>query len=129
MTTITLLNMGIVPRVSIIDGKVGRKPFLAAITHLEAILPFQKIKSGPGFISSVAVTAIKEALTRTTKQVVLVNGEEDLLVLPVIVHASPDMHILYGQPDEGMVLVRPTEEMKRNASGLLQRFKKSVSAA
>jgi hypothetical protein len=50
---------------------------------------------------------------------IVVNGEEDLLVLPVAVYAPDNSVILYGQPNEGLVIVQVTEEVRNKASSIM----------
>ena len=45
---------------------------------------------------------------------ITVNGEEDLLVLPVCIHAPDNAIVMYGQPNEGLVLVEITDTEIRN---------------
>ena len=52
-----------------------------------------------------------------------VNGEEDLLVLPVCIHAPENSVILYGQPNKGLVLVQITTEIRNKAQALLDLMK------
>jgi hypothetical protein len=52
-----------------------------------------------------------------------VNGEEDLLVLPVCIHAPENSVILYGQPNKGLVLVQITAEIRNKAQALLDLMK------
>ena len=46
---------------------------------------------------------------------ITVFGEEDLLVLPVCIHAPDNSIVLYGQPNEGLVLVEITTEIRNKA--------------
>lgn len=57
------------------------------------------------------------------KEVVLVvNGEEDLAVLPLLLLAPNGYEICYGQPHEGMVLVPVATEVKEQAIHILSGF-------
>ncbi len=72
LTTKTFIDLGIVPHLSIIDEKVGRKPFHGVLNLLqpEKVSPFQakRVKSGPGFISKKARQAIRGTLERLATQ-------------------------------------------------------------
>lgn len=118
-TTKSFLEKGIVPHLMIIDHQVERKPFpdidvLLAPHHLPVI----PLKSGPGYISKSAM----EALTPLPRGVIDVDGEEDLLVLPVLCVAPFGARVYYGQPNQGMVEVVVTEETKKMAAAYLSRF-------
>ena len=43
---------------------------------------------------------------------VIIDGEEDLLVLPLMVYMPFGSVIVYGQPREGMVVITVTEERR-----------------
>ena len=43
---------------------------------------------------------------------IVVDGEEDLATLPAILYAPLGSVVIYGQPNEGSVLVNVTSEMK-----------------
>jgi uncharacterized protein (UPF0218 family) len=53
--------------------------------------------------------------------VIEVDGEEDLAVLPCILMASDETTILYGQPNEGLVLLK-VYDAKDYAQNLIDTF-------
>jgi hypothetical protein len=53
---------------------------------------------------------------------VIVNGEEDMLALPIIAIADKKSVVLYGQPLEGMVVVNINPEMQAKAKNLMERL-------
>ena len=80
-----------------------------------------KARNPPGVITMGAWNVIREAL-RVRDAVVWVEGEEDLLTLPCILESPDDSVILYGQPREGLVLVRASREKKGEVRALLDRM-------
>ncbi|MEK7544394.1 MAG: pantetheine-phosphate adenylyltransferase [Patescibacteria group bacterium] len=143
MATKTVLDVGVVPRLAIIDGKVGRKPFheVLDLFQPQKVSPFKAkfVKSGPGFISREAIEAVQSIMdvkersvgslasdtgNQTIKMhhVIIIDGEEDLLVLPVIEHAPLGSVLYYGQPGEGLVEVKITKSIKEQVLALLTRF-------
>jgi pantetheine-phosphate adenylyltransferase len=136
VTTETLFLCGVRPALAIIDLRVKRSPYRS----LEAFqfpkyYEIVRVVSGPGYISRPAVEAIRawSGQVRKRKRVVLViNGEEDLLALPAIVHAPIGSVIYYGQPAqgdrifgtqiEGLVEVNVTAEKKKEILELLDKF-------
>ncbi|MBI5620218.1 pantetheine-phosphate adenylyltransferase [Candidatus Gottesmanbacteria bacterium] len=138
MATKTVLDAGVVPRLAVIDNKVGRKPYQEAYEGLKRKaklwgalkLSFVRIKSGPGYISREAVEAIKAMIAVKARPArpanahfaLIVEGEEDLLVLPVIQYAPLGSILYYGQPGEGLVEVRITQATKQQARRLLAQF-------
>ncbi len=135
VATKTFLDAGIIPELAIIDGMVGRKPFPDVIDHLQPqkASPFKAktVKSGPGYISREAVDAIRTMLNSPKPPLILregeggvivVDGEEDLLVLPAILHAPLGSILYYGQPGEGLVEVRITKSIQQQVRILLSQF-------
>ena len=66
-----------------------------------------------------SIEIIKKAFGMDSPVRLIVNGEEDLLVLPVCIHAPENSIVLYGQPDQGLVLVHITTEIRNKAQTLL----------
>jgi uncharacterized protein (UPF0218 family) len=73
-----------------------------------------------GTISAEAQQVLHDAVTLNKKLGVVVEGEEDLLVLPLMVMMPIGSMIVYGQPSEGMVIVTLTEERKRWAQDFMK---------
>lgn len=124
LTTKTILEAGVTPHLMIIDNKVGRKAF----PDLQPIFKKQgfyitHIASGPGFISAEARDTIKEYFIGTQVPLVIeIDGEEDLLALPVIAEGSLGAVVYYGQPGKGVVEVVVTPKKQEEARILLERF-------
>lgn len=135
MTTKTVLDVGVVPNLSIIDLHVERKPFLPLVEFgfpktVETVF----LQSGPGYISQEALTAIDAWSKQSEHMVMVVSGEEDLLALPVLIHAPIGAVVYYGQParnaaqsvaggpGKGIVEVLLTPERKEHAIALLRKF-------
>jgi len=54
--------------------------------------------------------------------VLIVNGEEDLLVLPVLVEALLGSVLYYGQPNDGVVRVKISQKKKQLGRILMRKF-------
>ena len=50
---------------------------------------------------------------------IMVNGEEDLLVIPVCIYAPDNAVVMYGQPNEGLVIVQVTPDIRNKTQKLL----------
>ncbi len=75
-----------------------------------------------GTVDPSAWGALGEAVILKSRVSVIVEGEEDLLVLPLISLTPIGSLIVYGQPREGMVVVEVTEKMKGWAEDFLSRM-------
>ena len=117
----TLEGAGFSPDIKIIDFKTQREylPSFSGSEHFDA-------KNIAGKIDLVSVKHLVKEIEKTiknkTKKTITIDGEEDLLVLPVILLAPLESVVFYGQRDAGMVMVRVTEEIKKQVSELLERF-------
>ena len=115
-TTEKMIGFDLIPSLQIIDGQEKREkrepPKLADATELIVDNPAAEI-------TPQSVSAIKTAFTLQSPVRLFVNGEEDLLVLPVCVHAPENAVVMYGQPNEGLVIVKITPEIRNKAQALL----------
>lgn len=115
-TTEKMINFGLIPSLQIIDGLEKREkrepPKLDNATELTVDNPAAEIT-----LQSIAM--IKKAFTLQNPVRLFVNGEEDLLVLPVCIHAPENAVVLYGQPNRGLVIVRITPEIRNKVETLL----------
>lgn len=83
-----------------------------------------KIKNPPGVITFKLFQAIKKIFKRKLSQtVILIDGEDDLSVLPIILLSPLGFNIFYGQPGVGMVWIRVDETVKERAYKLITGFK------
>lgn len=117
-TTDRLLGFGIVPDVAVVDGKERR--YKRDYPEFDAAV--MKCKNPAGVISKGAVDILRQALAAKPPVQVLVDGEEDLLALPLFAMAPDGSAVLYGQPLEGLVIVRVTPAKKNQAKNLMDRI-------
>ena len=54
---------------------------------------------------------------------ILVDGEEDLLVLPTCILAPENYVIMYGQPNEGLVIVQITTQVREKVQKIVNLMK------
>mgnify|MGYP003348287999 CR=1 FL=1 len=73
-------------------------------------------------ITPQSIDTIKQAISTKPPVQILVNGEEDLLVIPVCMFAPENSVVLYGQPNEGLVIVPVTQEIRNKTQNLLDRM-------
>jgi hypothetical protein len=55
----------------------------------------------------------------------VIEGEEDLLTLPAILYAANDSFVIYGQPYEGIVIVKATPTKKKEIQAILKSMENS----
>lgn len=124
-TTERAISFNIFPNLAIIDGMerrqvknstisnkaIGKKS--VAYTRISCINP-------PGSITKEAVDKIKFALSVEKNFILQVVGEEDLLTLPVCYFAPTNTIVCYGQPLEGLVIIKVDRSIKRKAKELMK---------
>jgi len=118
----SLMEAGIQPDIVVVDNRVMRgdvEPM--SLWDRTAI----RTQNHPGTIGSDSWRALGEAVRLKRGVAVIVEGEEDLLVLPLIDLMPLGSLIAYGQPRAGMVVVEVTEERKRWADGFMERMEES----
>ena len=116
-TTERLISFGIVPDIAVVDGKERRHTRHFPDSHATKEL---RCANPAGTISKSAVELLKTAMAEKQPVRIIVEGEEDLLALPAFSMAPDGAAVLYGQPLEGMVIVRITPAKKEQAGGLMQ---------
>ncbi len=107
--------------VVIIDNKemrVQTKPLVASTGRTF------RVRNEPGTISSNAWAAVDEAV-EAGNAVVIVDGEEDLLTLVAMAVAPLGSFVIYGQPDEGVVLVEVDDEARKKVHSFLEGMNES----
>jgi len=124
IATQTLFSFGVQPSLAIIDLYVQRKPYQSFEAYkFPKKYHIVRVKSGPGFIAKRAVRMIRQWSKDVKKRtVIVVNGEEDLLAIPAIIHAPVGSILYYGQPGQGLVEVVVSKEKKNEVGTLLTRF-------
>ncbi|MBE6505568.1 MAG: DUF359 domain-containing protein [Methanobrevibacter millerae] len=116
-----LIKYELYPNLAIIDNLVQRKNYDHDVIHTENIL---KSNNPAGTITEDLWETIGKALQLCGNgecYVIDVDGEEDLAVLPCILMASEDTTILYGQPNEGLVILKVSDTIKK-AQTLIDAF-------
>jgi len=106
---------GIPVDVRVVDNRIMRKK--AEPMELEAKRTIY-VKNPPGILDLIAWQALSEAIERGDSLIV-VDGEEDLLTLAAIVEAPDTSMVIYGQPEEGIVVVRVDDKKKREIDAII----------
>ena len=115
-TTEKMIKFGFNPPLQIVDSLEKRSKRDLPEGRAETILT---CANPAAEITQESVSVIQKAFDMTPPVRIIVSGEEDLLVLPVAVHAPDNSIILYGQPNEGLVIVHVTEEVRNRARSIM----------
>ena len=119
----TLLSLGVVPDIGIIDG----------MTKRVELLDYDKIDTSrfanllstanpAGHITPSLIDAVEKALSNDDSTVINVDGEEDLA--PIVIHclAPIGTSVIYGQPKRGVVVQVSSLAVKNRCRDILSMF-------
>jgi Uncharacterized protein conserved in archaea len=120
-TTESFVLAGGKPKLEIVDLKEKRSTRVKTETAAEEII---KVRNEAGTISDEAIEVIKNSLNSPKRIRIEIDGEEDLLGIPCIIYAPEGSYVLYGQPNEGLVVVRVDRNMKDKANAILLSMEK-----
>jgi len=115
---------GIGQFLSIIDFQVQRHKEFDKLSELDFEQDIKALtaQNPPGSISWDLFESVRLAFRERKRQVLLIEGEEDLSFLPVMLFAPLGFTVFYGQPDVGLVEVLVTEENKEKIYYLVSKF-------
>lgn len=117
---LSLQEAGFTPDIAVIDGKTQRK-------HMGTVTEYDKcVKNPAGEIRRSAVVELARMIrsreTQKKPQILKVMGEEDLLTLPAILLAPMGSVVVYGQKDEGIIIVSMILSKKNELIPVLSKF-------
>ena len=116
-TTENMLQFGLKPQFQIIDGLEKRNQRTVPVD--DTINTNLSCRNPPGEITEESMQIIQKAFSCESPVRITVDGEEDLLVLPVCIHAPKNSIVMYGQPNEGLVIVTITPEIRAKVQKIL----------
>jgi len=116
-TTENILQLGLKPQILIIDCLEKRNQRIAPID--DTINTKLSCRNPPGEITEESIQIIKKAFSSEPPVRIVVDGEEDLLVIPVCISAPENSVVMYGQPNEGLVIVHITPEIRAKVQKIL----------
>jgi len=117
-----MIKQGILPQVIIVDNKVMRQAIKPIPVQAYQTLT---VKNQSGTLTNEAWSVIQQALKQRRRTRVLVDGEEDLLTLVAVLHAPQNSFVIYGQPHEGIVVVKATEPKKKMVRQIVEGMESS----
>lgn len=113
--TFYVIGSGLDPDLAVVDNRVMRQEVDPFSFHRDSVT----VANPAGTIKAEAQRVLGNAITLKKRLGVVVEGEEDLLVLPLMAMMPIGSVIVYGQPSEGMVVVTVTEERRRWAKDFM----------
>ena len=119
----TLLEMGFIPDIGIIDGMTKRIE-LEESQKIDTTSFGNELtaKNPPGHLTPSLIDAIEEALSNEESTVINVDGEEDLA--PILIHCLAPIGsvVIYGQPKVGVVVQVSSLAVKNRCRDILSMF-------
>ncbi len=116
-TTENLLQLDIKPQIQIVDGLEKRSK--RTVPTDDSVNKNLSCRNPPGEITDESIQVIQKAFSSEPPVRIIVDGEEDLLVIPVCIHAPENSIVMYGQPNEGLVIVTITPEIRAKVQKIL----------
>ena len=116
-TTENILQLGLKPQIQIIDGLEKRNQRIVPAD--DTINTNLSCRNPPGEITEESIQIIKKAFSSEPPVRIIVDGEEDLLVIPACILAPENSVVMYGQPNEGLVIVQITPKTRAKVQKIL----------
>lgn len=114
--TETVFGLGRTPDVQVVDGmerRMKREP--PDVPYVTLI----RVRNPAGVLTKEAIVGVRTAFKGKKPARVLVDGEEDLVAIPVIAVAPAAAVVFYGQPGEGIVAVKAVASTKARNRAIL----------
>ena len=122
VVTYHFLEAGREPDVALVDGRTKREAVDAELRRTVTAGEVREVVNPPATITAELARTLRTAIDAPDPVTILVDGEEDLAVLPTVVAAPDGASVVYGQPDEGMVHVVVDPDVRESVRELLARF-------
>lgn len=127
--TYNLISEKIFPSLSVIDFKVERKKVFNNLAELgfSDNQDFVTAKNPQGQIAPDLVNKLHTIFeTKSVNEVLVVEGEEDLSVLPITLLSPLGYRIVYGQRNTGLVLIGVDPSTKQRFLDFFDLFEKNI---
>jgi len=120
VVSLTVVKHGIIPDLSIYDGMTERRE----MTEFAALVKNRGwgetvVGNEAGTITAELIDAVRNALNGKN-EIIRVEGEEDLAVMPCILMFPIGTNIIYGWPGKGMKLIVTDEEIQKKVQYLVE---------
>jgi uncharacterized protein (UPF0218 family) len=122
IVTSEFLAAGIRPDIAVVDLVVMRSSasenVKSSIRSFDA--PTVHVKNPAGKITPELWEALEKARPPLK---VIVDGEEDLATIPAVLTSKTGSVVAYGQPNEGVVIVKVNEKKREEFRAILRKFR------
>ncbi len=123
VVSLTARENGLVPLLSVYDGYTERRELTGFADLVRDGGWAETVVDNPaGMVTSALDEAVRNALTGKVPTIIRVVGEEDLALLPCVLHAPEGSLTVYGWPGKGMKAVVTDAETRRWAAEMLSRM-------
>jgi uncharacterized protein (UPF0218 family) len=138
IVTYHLLEAGSRPTIALVDGKTKREAVADEVNEAIDTGSFDRhvtVRNPAATLTAGLLEALRAAIDRATAGegqstvIEVTAGEEDLAALPALAIAPEGAAVVYGQPDEGMVLGAADDETRAGVWNLLERMDGDVERA
>ncbi|ASJ10387.1 hypothetical protein A3L12_03260 [Thermococcus sp. P6] len=122
IVTENVLKLGIKPDVAVYDYRTKRREYKPDI-DMDAVV--MTVRNPSGTITKALLNAVRKGLElarRGRRVCIKVAGEEDLAAIPAVLYAPTGSIVLYGQPGEGVVLIKVTPECRLRCGKIMSRM-------
>ena len=120
-----LVEKGVKPQIAVFDYICMRKPVDAetrGVIEKNYPMPLHAANP-PGTITDELMDSLLKVIS-AGKGAVKVEGEEDLAALALMSVLPDGWLLVYGQPNEGMVLVETSDRIRANAKAFMEKARK-----
>ena len=117
VVSLTMRRNGIRPILSVYDGYTERHEmtdFAALVEGEEKVT----VSNPAGTITDELDDAVRNALTTGNTDLIRVDGEEDLALMPCILHSPEGAEVVYGWPGKGMMIVSTDDVIRKRVEEL-----------
>ncbi|NLE03817.1 MAG: DUF359 domain-containing protein [Crenarchaeota archaeon] len=115
-----IYKANILMQVAIIDNQSLREKVDSIIFPQKTII---HLNNPQGTITKEAIAVMEDILKNDKEVQIVVEGEEDLLTLIAVLFAPENSLVIYGQPREGIVIVKVTLDKKLRVKKILEEIK------
>jgi uncharacterized protein (UPF0218 family) len=125
VVTYHVLEGGRTPALAVVDERTERAAVDEAVARVVFEHDFDReltVANPPGTLTADLLSALTDGIERDETTLLVVDGEEDLTVLPAILAAPERASVVYGQPGEGMVHVPVDRATRERARELLSQM-------